>query len=143
MVKGPSMPSQKSSIKEIVINVLILAVAGGILAWRVNDCKQKEKEAAQRVAEGREAAEKTRQKREKDCLETVEEADRNDCIKCTCTSCIDAYESCYADKNCRTMSLDALLKDGGPPADDPGRIRFENRASCMLEKCGEACTGKK
>jgi hypothetical protein len=143
MVKGPPMPKDKSSIKEIIINVLILAVAGGILAWRINDCKQKEKEAEQRIVEARETAEKAQQKREKTCLESVGEADRNDCIKCTCTKCLDAFESCYVDSTCRSMSTETLLQDGGPPEDDPARIRFENRAKCMLEKCGEACIGKK
>lgn len=137
------MPKEKSSIKEIVINVVILAVAGGILAWRYNDCKQKEQEAAQRIAEAREEAEQAQQQREKRCLESVGEGEPDECMKCTCSACIDQFEACLDDKKCRTMTIDDLIADGGPPATDPARIRFENRGACMLEKCADACTGKK
>ena len=114
------MPKEKSSIKEIVINVLILAAAGGVLAWRYNDCKQKEKEAAQRIADAREEADTHKQKREQRCLESVSEAERDDCMKCTCTACIDQFDACYDDKKCREMKLDDLLVDGGPPLDRSG-----------------------
>lgn len=137
------MPKGKTSIKEIVINVVLLAVAGGLLMWRVNDCKQKEKQAQEYAQELKETAKKELAAREKACLESVPEPERSECIQCTCTACLDAFESCNADKNCRTMSINDVLKDGGPSSEDPARIRFENRASCMLEKCGQACTGKK
>ncbi len=137
------MAKKKSTIKEIVINVLLLAATGGILAWRINDCKKKEKEQAEQVAEAQLQAKKNQEKREQTCIEHFDETERNDCTKCTCTKCIDAYDSCYADKSCRTMSLDELLVDGGPSSDDPGRIRFENRAKCMIENCAAECTAKK
>lgn len=137
------MPKEKSSIKEIVINVLLLAAAGGVLAWRVNDCKQKEKAAAERVEQSRKEAEDIRKKRETSCLETVAEADRNDCIKCTCTECLDDFEACHGNKTCKSLSLDKILADGGIAADDPARVAYQNRAACMLDKCGTACTQKK
>ena len=137
------MAKEKSSLKEIVINVLIFGAAGGLLFWRVRDCRQKEREAAESVAEAKVAAEKRQEKRKSECLASVEEKDRSACIECTCTSCLDEFEACQADKKCTTMSITALLQDGGPPPDDPARLRFEARANCMLQKCGAACTGGK
>ena len=137
------MANAKSSVKEIVLNVVILAAAGGLLFWRVRDCKQKEREAAESVAEAKASSEKRQEKRKNDCLESVREEDRNACIECTCTSCIDDFEACKADNKCATMSIAALTQDGGPAPDDAARLRFEARASCMLQKCGAACTGGK
>ncbi len=137
------MPKEKSSVKEIVINVLILAAAGGILAWRYNDCKEKEQQAEKAAQEARATEQKELEQRTNACLKTVPEAERNECTRCTCSACLDAVEACEADKGCRSLSLDTLLKDGGPPADDPARIRYESRAACMLAKCNQACTGKK
>jgi len=112
------MPNPKSSTKDIIINVLILAVAGGVLAWRYNDCKQKEKQAEQAAQQARAHEEKERTQRTNACLKLVPET------------------------QCRTMSVDTLLKDGGPPSDDPSRIRYENRAKCMLTECHDACAKK-
>ena len=136
------MPNPKSSTKDIIINVLILAVAGGVLAWRYNDCKQKEKQAEQAAQQARAHGEKERTQRTNACLKLVPETQQNDCTQCTCTKCVDVVEACEADKQCRTMSVDTLLKDGGPPSDDPSRIRYENRAKCMLTECHDACAKK-
>jgi hypothetical protein len=137
------MAKEKSSLKEIVINVLILGAAGGLLFWRVRDCKQKEREAAESVAEAKAASEKRHERRKTACLESVRAEDRNACIECTCTSCLDEFEACQGDNKCTSLSIAALLRDGGPPPDDPGRLLFEARANCMLQKCGDSCTGGK
>jgi hypothetical protein len=137
------MAKKKSSTKDLIINLLLIVATGLVLTWRYNDCKEKEKQAEMQAQELRDSEKKQFDARQKTCIESVPESERSDCIKCTCDKCLDAFESCHADPNCRTMSIQDVLKDGGPSAEDPARIRFETRASCMLEKCNEACTEKK
>ena len=136
------MPKATSSIKDTIINVLMLALLAGVLAWRYDDCKKKEA-ATQKAAENARIAEtKAQESRTNACLNSVAETDRTECIRCTCKECIEEFEICAADKECSAMSVATLLAGGGPPPESLARRRFEQRAVCMFNQCGSVCTTK-
>jgi hypothetical protein len=137
------MSKGKSSFTETAINVVLLVAACGVLGWKYNDCKKKEMAAKEAAVKQETAAAKAQENRFNACLTSVKEADRNDCIRCTCTECLEAFEHCAADKECKAMSVDSLLSDAAPPPDNRSRIRFEQRAACMFSKCGHACVAKR
>ena len=137
------MPKAKSSVKDVIVNVLLLAVAAGVLAWRYNDCKKKEMAAEQAAVKSREDADQAHERRTNACLTSVSEDSRGDCIRCTCSACLDEYEICAGDKDCLAITVDMLLADGGPPPENLSRVRYEQRAACMFSKCGQECTTRR
>ncbi|MCL2825077.1 MAG: hypothetical protein FWD57_13895 [Polyangiaceae bacterium] len=134
----------KSKTWDIVINVALVVAAAGIGIWKYDSCKKKEHAAAEKARLAALSEEgQSHEARVNECLRNVPEADRNECIKCMCTDCLDESVSCSRDKQCRSITVGQLISGEAPPPSNISRIRFEDRASCMMGKCGNHCTNKK
>lgn len=140
------MPKAKTSTKEIVINVVLLVVTAAVIMWRYDNCKKKEAQAEKDAEKARVAEVKAGQKRVNTCLSSVSSAELNDCIRCTCSECLDQFEDCAADKECKSMTVESVLADSGQKVDGKSdsisRIRFQQRAACMYSKCADSCRRK-
>ncbi|MCU0692695.1 MAG: hypothetical protein MUF54_14945 [Polyangiaceae bacterium] len=136
------MARERSSLKDIVINVVLLAATGGLLYWRVNDCRTKEQAATERVEADRKHAEMLAERRQTDCLQTVPETMRDGCMQCTCRACVTEVENCVQDERCRTMMPAVLLQDAGVGDKATSRILYEARATCMAKNCMKECASQ-
>ena len=136
------MPKAKSSVKDIIINVVLLAVTAGVLVWKYDSCKKKEAEAQKAAEQHRDDALKAKQKRIDGCLASVPEASRNECMTCSCQNCTEQFENCANDKECRTMTVEAAMAASSSQPANLSRTRYEERASCMYNKCGDQCGRK-
>jgi len=136
------MATAKSTKRDTIINVLLLLLLAGVLAWRYDKCKKQE-QAAQESMEKAHAADEQAQKGRTDaCLRSVPEAARTPCIRCTCQNCLEEFETCAADKECSAMSVATMLAAEGSPSDSMARTRYERRALCMFNRCKDTCVTK-
>ena len=136
------MSKTKSSTTETILNIVMLIVLAGVLMWRYDNCKKKELATQQAQEKARAAEGEVQEKRINDCMSKAQISKRPECVRCTCTECLEEVENCARDKECSSLSAATIIAGGGPAPDSRARIRFDQRASCMLNKCESTCAAK-
>jgi hypothetical protein len=133
------MAQKKSTVRDTIINIVLFALAGGLLVYRVRDCKRKEHEQAQHAAQQQQQETRKQVTREQRCLDSVKESERNGCVQCTCRWCADAFQACEQDERCRSMRPEAPAADAAPSPESSARRRFDARAACVVQHCYSDC----